>query len=80
MIAVNVYFWKRTNSYVVRNSDNISYANLGYSTKQRIGYVRFYDNISNNIIITFKDNELLSDKLKLYDDKCKNSSNVKISD
>ena len=52
MKAGKVYFWERTNSYVVRNSNNISYANLGHSTRQRTGYVRFYNNtINGNISI-----------------------------
>ena len=43
MIDGKVYFLERTNSYVVRNSDNISYANLGHATRKRSGYVRFYN-------------------------------------
>lgn len=52
MIAGKLYFWDRTNSYVVRNSNNISYANLGHTTRQRSGYIRFYDNtVNGNITI-----------------------------
>lgn len=52
MKAGKVYFWERTNSYVVRNCDNISSANLGHTTRQRSGYVRFYANtINGNISI-----------------------------
>lgn len=52
MIAGKLYFWDRTNSYVVRNSNNISYANLGHATRQRSGYIRFYDNtVNGNITI-----------------------------
>lgn len=52
MKSGKVYFWERTNSYVVRNSDNIAGANLGHSTRQRTGYVRFYDNtVNGNITI-----------------------------
>ena len=32
----------------------------------------------NNINITFDDNTLLSDKLKLYDESCNENSNIKI--
>ena len=52
MKAGKVYFWERTNSYVVRNCDNIDSANLGHTTRQRTGYVRFYNNtINGNISI-----------------------------
>ena len=34
----------------------------------------------NNINITFDDNELLSDKLKLYDEDCKECNNISISE
>lgn len=50
MKAGKVYFWERTNSYVVRNSNNISNANLGHTSRQRTGYVRFYDNTVNGNI------------------------------
>ena len=33
----------------------------------------------NNINLTFSDNELVSDKLKLYDESCNEISNIKIS-
>lgn len=45
-----VYFWERTNSYVVRNSDNIAGSNLGHTTIKRSGYVRFYNNTVNGNI------------------------------
>ena len=32
----------------------------------------------NNINIAFRNNELLSEKLQLYDDECKESKNIKI--
>ena len=52
MTVGKVYFWERTNSYVVRNSNNIASANLGHTSRQRSGYVRFYDNtIKGNVII-----------------------------
>lgn len=52
MVAGNVYFWERTNSYVVRNSNNINTANLGHGSRQRTGYSRFYNNqITSNIKI-----------------------------
>ena len=50
MKAGKVYFWERTNSYVVRNSNNIAGANLGHTTRKRSGYVRFYDNTVNGNI------------------------------
>ena len=50
MKAGKVYFWERTNSYVVRNSNNIANANLGHTSRQRTGYVRFYDNTVNGNI------------------------------
>lgn len=57
MKAGKVYFWERTNSYVVRNSNNIAGANLGHSTSHRTGYVRFYDNtVNGNITIGAAEN------------------------
>lgn len=50
MKAGKIYFWERTNSYVVRNSDNIAGANLGHTTRKRSGYVRFYNNTVNGNI------------------------------
>ena len=50
MKAGKVYFWERTNSYVVKNSNNISNTNLGHTSRQRTGYVRFYDNTVNGNI------------------------------
>lgn len=50
MKAGKIYFWERTNSYVVRNSDNIAGANLGHTTIKRSGYVRFYNNTVNGNI------------------------------
>lgn len=44
MVAGDVYFWERTNSYVVRNSKNINKANLGHGSRTRTGYTRFYNN------------------------------------
>lgn len=52
MAAGKVYFWERTNSYIVRNSNNIASTNLGHTSRQRSGYVRFYDNtIKGNVSI-----------------------------
>ena len=48
----NLYLWDRTNSYVVRNSDNITNASLGHGDRKRSGYVRFSNNtIKGNITI-----------------------------
>ena len=38
------YFWDRTNSYVVRNCNNITSSHLKTSSRCRTGYVRFYNN------------------------------------
>lgn len=52
MIDGKVYFWERTNSYVVRNCDNLDNAYLGHTIRKRSGYVRFYNNtINGNISI-----------------------------
>ncbi|WP_195467450.1 hypothetical protein [Clostridium sp. D43t1_170807_H7] len=52
MIDGKVYFWERTNSYVVRNCDNLDNASLGHTSRKRSGYVRFYDNtVNGNITI-----------------------------
>ena len=45
LINGNLYIWERSNSYVIRNNNNINKVTLGYSTKLRSGYSRFYDNI-----------------------------------
>lgn len=50
MKSGKVYFWERTNSYVVRNCDNITSATLGHTTRRRSGYARFYDNTVNGNI------------------------------
>ena len=47
-----IYFWERTNSYVVRNCDNLDNVSLGHTIRKRSGYVRFYNNtINGNISI-----------------------------
>lgn len=50
IISGKVHFWDRTNSYVVRNN-NLSGAYLGRDSKNRTGYVRFYNNTVSNIKI-----------------------------
>lgn len=53
MIDGKVYFWERTNSYVVRNSSNLDSTSLGHTTRNRSGYIRFYNNtINGNISIS----------------------------
>ena len=52
MIDGKVHFWERTNSYVVRNCNNLSSAYLGHTSRKRSGYVRFCNNtINDNISI-----------------------------
>ena len=52
MKAGKIYFWERTNSYVVRNCDNLDNVSLGHTIRKRSGYVRFYNNtINGNISI-----------------------------
>lgn len=52
-----LYFWDRTNSYVVRNSKNVKQSTLRNSGSQRTGYVRFYNNtINSNINIVSEKN------------------------
>ena len=52
MIDGKVHFWERTNSYVVRNCNNLSSAYLGHTSRKRSGYVRFCNNtINGNISI-----------------------------
>ena len=52
MIDGKVHFWERTNSYVVRNCNNLSSAYLGHTSRKRSGYVRFCnDTINGNINI-----------------------------
>lgn len=53
-----LYFWERTNSYVVRNSKGLTDANLGHGNKLRTGYSRFYNNtINGSIKIGYVDND-----------------------
>ena len=52
MKSGKLYFWERTNSYVVRNCNNIPSISLGHTNRKRSGYVRFYNNtIKGNISI-----------------------------
>lgn len=52
-----VYFWERTNSYVVRNCENLKSTTLRNSSRKQTGYVRFYDNtINSNISIPSEKN------------------------
>lgn len=52
MIDGKVYFWERTNSYVVRNCNNLDSASLGHTSRKRSGYTRFYNNtVNGNITI-----------------------------
>ena len=57
MIDGKVYLWERTNSYVVRNCDNLDNASLGHTSRKRSGYVRFYDNTVNGNITIGADEE-----------------------
>lgn len=50
MIDGKIYFWPRTNSYVVRNNNNLKSASLGRDTRNYNGYVRVYNNIANGSI------------------------------
>lgn len=52
-----LYFWDRTNSYVVRNSKNVKQSTLRNSGRQKTGYVRFYNNtVNSNISIVSEKN------------------------
>ena len=52
MVDGKVHFWERTNSYVVRDCNNLTSASLGHTSRKRSGYVRFYNNtINGNISI-----------------------------
>ena len=52
MIDGKVHFWERTNSYIVKNCNNLSSAYLGHTSRKRSGYVRFCNNtINGNISI-----------------------------
>lgn len=43
MVNGKIYFGERTNSYVVKNSSNITSASLGYTSRLRSGYTRFFN-------------------------------------
>lgn len=48
MVNGKIYIWPRTNSYVIRNSTNISgITALGYDNRVRSGYIRIYNNTIN---------------------------------
>ena len=52
MVDGKVHFWERTNSYVVRDCNNLDNASLGHTSRKRSGYVRFCNNtINGNISI-----------------------------
>ena len=52
MVDGKVHFWERTNSYVVRDCNNLDNASLGHTSRKRSGYVRFYNNtVNGNITI-----------------------------
>ncbi|MGL4949510.1 MAG: hypothetical protein ACRC5M_03925, partial [Anaeroplasmataceae bacterium] len=44
MLAGKVHFWERSNSYVVRNCNNLSNSYLGNNSRVRTGYRRFFNN------------------------------------
>ena len=50
MIDGKVHFWERTNSYVVRDCNNLDNASLGHTSRKRSGYVRFCNNTINGNI------------------------------
>ncbi|XZK13076.1 hypothetical protein ACSXBW_12605 [Clostridium perfringens] len=53
-----LYFWERTNSYVVRNSKGLKDTTLGHGNKVRTGYSRFFNNtINGNIKIGSTDHD-----------------------
>ena len=52
-----VYLWERTNSYVIRNCDNLKNSTLRNESRLKTGYVRFYNNtINSNLNITSSKN------------------------
>lgn len=58
MINGKIHIWDRTNSYVIRNCQNITSAYLGRNSRIRTGYIRFYNNsIKNGIIVDGDSNE-----------------------
>ena len=57
MIDGDVYIWERTNSYVIRNCNNLKNTTLGNSNRARTGYTRFYNNIINGNLIINSDKD-----------------------
>lgn len=48
-----IYLWERTNSYVIRNCDNLKNSTLRNESLIKTGYVRFYNNtVNSNISIS----------------------------
>lgn len=64
-----VYFYPRTNSYIVKNSNNLITAGLGHSDRRGSGYVRIINNEINSSIILGYSNE--NDTWKLIVKDCK---------
>lgn len=68
MKSGKLYFWERTNSYVVRNCNNIYSLSLHHGTRDRSGYIRFHNNEmgdcklmgdeESNWLVTIKDSKI----------------------
>ena len=56
MINGSLYFWPRSNSYVIRNN-NINTANFGVESRELTGYSRIYNNTINNGVTINSTNE-----------------------
>lgn len=54
----NIHFWPRTNSYVVRNCNNLKSSKLMNSGRKETGYVRVYNNIVNSNIDIFSEKDV----------------------
>lgn len=72
-----ISFSERTNSYIVRNSKDITGASLGHGNRKRTGYSRFYNNtVNGNVRIGYVDNDNWS--LVVKDSTIKGSAENKI--
>ncbi|WP_283672574.1 hypothetical protein [Clostridium perfringens] len=54
----NIHFWPRTNSYVVRNCNNLKSSKLMNSGRKETGYVRVYNNTVNSNIDIFSEKDV----------------------
>ena len=66
LVCGKICVWERTNSYVIRNCNNIYSVNLGNGNRCRTGYIRFYNNTIKHRL-SINENKTLSWPLTIKD-------------